>query len=435
MHCIIEPSVVSGEVYIPPSKSETMRAIVFAAMAKGVSYIENILQSPDTYAMIEGVRAFGAKVIVNGSFLEITGVGGVPKCPDHVIDVGNSGLALRFLLSLAALVKGEVLITGDESIKKRRPVKPLLEVYEKCGMQVESFDQRKDGLMSIKGKIQPGSMIIQGEDSQPVSSLLFSAAFLKGPSEVYVLKAGEKPWLDLTMYWLEFVGAGVYNESYRVFEVEGGLSYPGFTLKIGGDYSTALFPLAAAIITGGHMHVHGLNKESMQGDRKALDIFRQMGAFIEFTSKGVLTGTCYQGLKGVDVDINHCIDVLPVLSVMACFANSKTVIRGAGIARLKESNRIEVMTKQLKEMGAKVEDHIDGMVIYPSKLYGTGLFGEKDHRVVMALMVAASGAVGKSRISGPEALVKTYPTAIYDFLACGMKIDLRMKKKKKKGKK
>jgi 3-phosphoshikimate 1-carboxyvinyltransferase len=430
MHCIIEPGVVSGDVYIPPSKSETMRAIIFAAMAKGISYIDNILQSPDTYSMIEGVKAFGAKVIVNGSSLEITGVAGAPKCPDHVIDVGNSGLALRFLLSLAALVEGEVLITGDESIKTRRPVKPLLDVYAGCGMEVASFDQREDGCISIKGKINPGSMLIHGEDSQPVSSLLFTTAFLKGSSEIYVLKAGEKPWVDLTVHWLEFVGAGVYNESYRVFEVEGGLSYPGFSLKIGGDYSTALFPLVAALITGGHMQIHGLGKESMQGDRKALDIFREMGAAIEFSPEGVLTGMCYGKLKGIDVDINHCIDVLPILAVAASFASSKTIIRGAEIARFKESNRIGVMCEQLREMGAFVEDRIDGMVIYPSKLYGAHLSGEKDHRVVMALMVAASGAEGKTMISGPEALVKTYPTAIYDFLACGMKIDLKIKEEK-----
>ena len=426
MQCIVTPARVSGDVYIPPSKSESMRAIIFGAMAKGISYIDNILQSPDVYAMIEGVRAFGAKVVVDGSYIEITGVAGKPICPEKVIDVGNSGLALRFLLSLAALVEGEVLITGDESIKTRRPVKPLLDVYKQCGMEVSTFSERKDGCISIKGRIKAGSMLIQGEDSQPVSSLLFTTSFLKEPSEIYVIKAGEKPFVDLTVHWLEFVGAGVYNESYRVFEVEGGLSYSGFTMSVGGDYSTALFPLAASLITGGFMKIHGLNQETMQGDQKALDIFRKMGASIEFDYEGTLTAECSKELKGIDVDINHCIDILPVLSVVASFATTKTIIRGAEIARLKECNRIGVMTQQLSEMGAFVEDREDGMVIYPSKLYGAHLSGEKDHRVVMALMVAASGATGKSMIDGPEVLVKTYPTAIYDFLACGMKLELKV---------
>ena len=426
MRCFVEPGKVSGEVYIPPSKSETMRAIVFAAMANGTSYIENILLSPDTFSMIEGVKAFGAKARLEGSSLEVEGVCGKPICPKEVIDVGNSGLALRFLLSFACLVEGEVLFTGDKSIRTRRPVKPLLNVYKASEMKVSSFSERKDGCLSVKGTLKPGSMMIEGEDSQPVSSLLFSAAFLKGASEINVIQAGEKPFVDLTMYWLEFVGAGVYNENYRVFEVEGGASYPGFSFKIGGDYSTALFPLTAALVTGGKIAIHGLQRKSEQGDKKALEIFKQMGADIHFTTDGVLEGSLPGVLQGIDVDINHCIDVLPILSVVATFANSRTIIRGAEIARWKESDRIAVMAEQLTEMGAKIEERQDGMVIYPSELYGAHLFGAQDHRIVMALMVAAAGASGRSMIEGPEVLVKTYPTGIYDFLRCGWKIELKV---------
>ncbi|MCH9811910.1 3-phosphoshikimate 1-carboxyvinyltransferase [bacterium] len=425
MHCIIEPSVVSGEVYIPPSKSETMRAIIFAAMARGTSHIQNILLSPDTFAMLEGVEAFGAKIKLDGNCVQIEGVAGKPTCPDKVIDVGNSGLALRFLLSLASLVKGEVFFTGDTSIKTRRPVKPLLDVYKKAGMKTKTFAESKDGYLSIKGRLVAGSMMIEGEDSQPVSSLLFSAAFLEGPSEIYVIQAGEKPFVDLTMHWLESVGIGVHHDDYQVFEVDGRASYPGFSLTIGGDYSTALFPLAGALVTGGKMVVHGLDPESKQGDRKALDIFRDMGAKIAFREDKALVGHLPGKLYGVDVDINHCIDVLPILSVVATFAHTRTLIKGAEIARWKESNRIAVMVEQLSEMGARVEEKQDGILIYPSSLLGAHLSGMEDHRVVMSLMVAAAGASGKSMIEGPEALVKTYPTGIYDFMRCGWKIELK----------
>ncbi len=425
MLCRIKPSCITGEMFIPPSKSETMRAIVFASMATGESLIKNILLSPDSFAMIEGVKSFGAKVTQEGTTLKIVGVGGKPSLPDHPIDVGNSGLALRFMLGFAALVEGEVLITGDHSIKTRRPVKPLLDVYKKSGMVALSFEEREDQMLSIKGKLEPGSMMIHGEDSQPVSSMLFTTSFLDSPSEIFVLNAGEKPWVDLTMHWLEFVGAPVYHEGYRLYEVEGGASYRGFSLSIGGDYSTALFPIAAAIISGGEIKIHGLEEQSMQGDQKTLDIFRQMGAKIHFEG-GVLIARGGDGLKGVEVNINHCIDSLPILAVVAAFAKTKTIITGAGIARLKECDRIEVMTNRLKQMGANIESNCDGMTIYPSKLTGARLDGADDHRVVLSLMVAASAAKGETVLTGSEALVKTFPTAIYEFINCGMNLELEM---------
>jgi 3-phosphoshikimate 1-carboxyvinyltransferase len=425
MRCKIKGGFIGGQLFIPPSKSETMRAIIFASMAKGVSHIENILQSPDTYALIEGVRAFGVKVKDLGSSLEIEGVNGELIKPNKVIDVGNSGLALRFLLAFASLVDGEVLITGDESIRTRRPIKPLVDIFRKAKMSVVSFDESKNGIMSIKGKLKPGSMAMEGKDSQPVSAILFATSFLKGPSEIFVFNAGEKPWVDLTLHWLDFVGAHVLNHSYRWYEVEGGLSYQGFNLKVGGDYSTALFLVAAAMISKKSLAIYGLDPKSMQGDKVGLDIFRQMGAILHFLEDGALAVYPIEEIKGVEVNINNCIDILPILAVVATFATTISIITGAEIAKYKESNRIAVMEEQLKRMGAKVESLEDGMRIYPSKLKGAVLSGEKDHRVILALMVAAmSGNIGEVEIDCIESSVKTYPTAVYDFIRCGANIDL-----------
>ena len=292
-----------------------------------------------------------------------------------------------------------------KSIKNRRPVRPLLDVYKNKGMEVYSFDETKRGVISIKGKMTPGSMVIDGIDSQPVSALLFTAAFLKGPSEIFVIKAGERPFIDLTLHWLFSMGANIYREDYRLFECEGGLEYDGFEIKVGGDFSTALFPIAAAIVTRGNIRVHGLDRDSLQGDKEALDIFRLMGGDIEYDSKGVLCASCSKKLSGIEIDINHCIDVLPILAVVACFAKSKTVIKGAEITKYKECNRIAVMAKELQKMGGKVEERNDGLVIYPSSLIGSTLNGEKDHRVAMSLMVAAAGAIDRSIIEGIETLV------------------------------
>ncbi|MCH9621347.1 MAG: 3-phosphoshikimate 1-carboxyvinyltransferase [Chlamydiia bacterium] len=424
MRCTIKPSKIEGEVFIPSSKPETLRALAFAAMGSGTSTIENILISPDIYSMLDGLISFGAKIKQEGSTVEIEGVGGAPKLPNKVIDVGNSGVALRFLMGFAALVEGEVQITGDESIKTRRVVKPLLDVYKEQGMEVYSFDDTDAGVISIKGKLKSGSMMIEGKESQLVSSLLLSTAFLKGPSEIFVLNAGEKPFVDLTLHWLEVMGAGVFREEYRVFEVDGNLSYEGFAMKITGDFSSALFPIAAALVTEGKMRVFGLDEESLQPDIKALDILREMGAFVEFDDDGVLNVEYRDKLCGIEVDINHCIDTLPILAVVACFATSKTIIKGAEITRYKESNRISSMLTQLLSMGAKIEERLDGLVIYPSKLIGACVYGEKDHRVALSLMVAAAGAFDKTIIDGIECLIKAYPTGIYDFIKIGMNLEL-----------
>ena len=422
MKCIVRESIINGSVYISPSKSETMRAIVFAAMAKGVSKISNILQSPDTYAMIEGIKSFGAKVNEHGNYIEILGVGGKLVSPKQMIDVGNSGLALRFLSAMAALVEGEVLITGDESIRNRRPIIPLLDIYKKSGMIVSTFNDNGT-FISIKGKMTPGTIVVDGSDSQIISSLLFTAAFLDGDTEIFVLNPGEKPWVGLTIDWLDFIGVKVYNDSYRFYEIEGRAKYKGFCSTIGGDYSTALFTIAAAIITKGSIRIYGLKEESKQADKLVLDIFRKMGARISF-DRGRLEVSYVSSIIGVDVNINDCIDALPILSVVATFASSKTVISGAEIARLKESNRIKEMSIQLKNMGAVIEEKHDGMIIYPSTLYGAILEGKNDHRVILSLIVAASRAKGVSTINGVEAMVKSYPTGIYDFICCGMNLNL-----------
>lgn len=423
MRCIIKPSSISGDIFIPPSKSETLRAIVFASMAYGESIITNILLSPDTFVMIEGIKQFGAKVEREGTTLKIVGVGRKLQAPQKVIDVGNSGLALRFFIGLSALVGEEVLITGDDSIKKNRPVKPLLDLYRKQGIEVSSFEERSDGILSIKGKLQPGSMVIDGKDSQPVSALLFVASFLQGASEIFVLHPGEKPWVDLTMHWLSFVGAVVFNEGYRFYEVEGNSSYKGFNISIGGDYSTAMFPVAAALLSKKEVRIHGLDPKSMQGDKMTLDIFKKMGAHIYFRGE-VLFVTANEDLKGVEVDINDCIDSLPILSVVAAFAKTKTRITGATIARSKECDRIEVMSERLIQMGAKVKTHFDGMTIYPSTIKGAKLHGANDHRVVLSLMVAAAFANSASEIDGVEVCAKTFPTAIYEFCSSGLDLTL-----------
>ena len=187
----IQKSEISGDVIIPPSKSHTLRAILFSLMAKGKSVIRNYLVSGDTFAMIDAIEKFGARVHMRDQCIEVEGVLGKLQRPCDVIQAGNSGQVLRFIAGIAALVDSYVVITGDESIRIRRPVKPLLDVLTSQNVFAESAALNGHAPIIIKGPMKPGVMAIDGSDSQPVSALLIATSFLQDVSEIYVMNPGE----------------------------------------------------------------------------------------------------------------------------------------------------------------------------------------------------------------------------------------------------
>lgn len=424
MFAAVNKSVFSGSISICASKSETMRAVALAALADGTSEVRNILPSPDTYAMIEGIRAFGIKIIHNNTTLIIEGGRKHLKAPKEIIDVGNSGLALRFILAFACMVEEKVCITGDESVRTRRVVTPLLEAYKKGGLIVESFKDTGYKYLSVEGKLKPGVFEVNGRDSQIVSSLLISTVFLEKESLLIVQEPGEKPWVDLTIHFLKERGAVIEKYRYEKYVVKGGLSYRGCSFVVGGDYSTSLFPIGAALITGGHVQIQGLLPDSKQADCKGLDIFRQMGASIQFNASGNLEAYSDGELCGVKVNINDCIDVLPILCTVACFAKTRTVITGHEIAKKKESNRVDCIIEELSKMGARIEEEDGCVIVYPRNLYASEVDGCNDHRIAIALIVAGLSVDEETIVHGVECSVKSYPQLLYDFMTCGVKVDV-----------
>ena len=182
----VNSSHLMGEVIIPPSKSHTLRAILFGMMGKGKTIIHNYLPSPDTQAMMHAAKKLGATVAVFANRLEIDGLDGKIISTEDVIDSGNSGQVLRFIGCLAALSETYTVITGDRSIRHNRPVKPMLEALTRLGALAESTRQNGYAPIIIKGPLRPGKTHLSGEDSQPVSGLLIAASFLNGPSEINV---------------------------------------------------------------------------------------------------------------------------------------------------------------------------------------------------------------------------------------------------------
>lgn len=395
---------------IPPSKSHTMRALVFALMAKGKSIVRGALPSPDTEAMLAAIEQLGARVERCPEHFEIEGTGGVFLKPDAVIDAGNSGQVLRFIGALSALSAHHTVLTGDASVRKLRPIGPLLDALEQLGAHAQAMREKGHAPFTIRGPIAPGYVVMDGEDSQPVSALLMAAAFLPGPTEIEVNNPGEIPWIGFTLHWLKRFGIVVQHDRFSRYRVPGGATIAPFDFTVPGDFSSAAYPLVAALITGSELTLKGLDLSDEQGDKHLLSILLSMGADMAFNAEEQSITVRPSTLRGCTIDVNGVIDALPILAVVGCYAEGVTELIGAGIARLKESDRIHACATELKKMGACIEEREDGLCIKKSRLVGAPLFSHHDHRVALSLAVAALGARGTTTIEKADCIAKSYPT-------------------------
>lgn len=409
----IVPGKLKGSIAVPPSKSQTIRALFFGMMGRGRTVIHNPLLSTDTEAAINALTLCGAKVQLQGGSFVIEGVHGRLSCVEDVIDAKNSGLVLRFMGALAALMPTYTVITGDHSIRHRRPIAPLLQGLRQLGAFAESSRQDDFAPILIKGPMRAGRVSLCGRDSQPVSALLMATAFLEGESIIEVENPGETPWIDLTLSWFDRLKIGYEREGYARFRMKGNACYEGFTYTVPADFSSAAFPIGAALVTCSELVLENLDFSDPQGDKKLVSLLQQMGAAIETDGRRLIVKK--SKLKGCKIDVEECIDALPILAVIGCYAEGVTEISGAANARIKESDRLSAITLELKKMGAQIIEKEDGLAITSSKLSGKTLFSHHDHRIALSLAVAALGAKGSSSIEHFECTSKTYPTFLQDL--------------------
>lgn len=423
MQVTIRPSKLHGELAIPASKSHTIRSLLFALMAKGKSRIHHPLPSPDTFAMLDAIRSFGAVIDMEKEALLIEGVAGKLLPAEDVIQCGNSGQALRFIGALSALSHNYTILTGDLSIRHNRPILPLLNALTQLGAFAAS--SRLDGFAPIivKGPLKGGKATLDGRDSQPVSALLMLGAF--HPLELHVTNPGEKPWVNLTLNWFDRLGIHYENHEFERYKMKGHSQIKAFEYRVPGDFSSAAFPLVAAVLTHSEITLDRIDRKDVQGDKEIIPILESMGA--RFEAQGTkLHIKASKSLHGTRIDINHLIDALPILAVVGCFANGQTEIVNGEIARQKESDRIHSIATELKKMGADIEERPDGLIIRPSDLKGAiNLESHQDHRLAMSLSVAAMAAHGESTIRGVECVKKSYPSFFEDFARLGAQVELR----------
>lgn len=409
MKLVINKSRLSGSVEIPGSKSHTIRAEIIASLAEGVSRVRKPLVAQDTLSGLDACRLLGANIIDEDDWT-ITGVAAKPKIPDNIIDVGNSGTTLYIALGTACLVDGISVFTGDDQIR-RRPAGPIIDALNALGAKVESTRGNGMAPIIVRGPMRGGSVKLDGsKTSQYLTSLLINCPLAGGDTYIEVENLVERPYVEMTLRWLEEQGVIIENDRFERFRIPGNQSYKPFDKAIPADFSSATFFLCAAAITGSELTLLGLDMNDTQGDKAIVDMLRQMGANVEQTGSGIRIKA--DGLRGAELDLGNTPDALPALAVTACFAEGETRLVNVPQARLKETDRIAVMCKELSKMGADIEELPDGLIIRGSKLHAAEVDGHSDHRVIMALAIAGLCLEDETTIFTAEALSVTFPTFV-----------------------
>jgi 3-phosphoshikimate 1-carboxyvinyltransferase len=378
-------------------------------MAKGESTIINPLDSADTRYCLEAISILGAEIKTQDDRWIVKGTGGNILPIVDIIDVGNSGTTLYLAAGLAALGRNKITFTGDDQIKSR-PVENLLNSLKDLGADVSVLGKNGCPPFSIQGPLTGGKTSIECPTSQYLSSLLLCTPLINGNTEIKVPLLREKPYVEMTLKWLNDQFIMYDTTDFKDFFIPGGQKFEAIEKQVPGDFSSATFFLCAAAITGSTITLQGLNMADSQGDKAVVYMLKEMGCHIEIGIDYIkIEG---RPLKGCDFDLNDTPDALPALAVTACFAEGETRLFNVPQARLKETDRISVMKKELEKMGANIKELEDGLVIQGTRgktLKGKEVSGHGDHRVIMALAIAALASKEETTIDDISAVSITFP--------------------------
>ena len=419
MTCRVERSVISGRVECPPNKSYTHRAIFLASLAGGGSSVKNILASADTAATIEACRRLGADMVVEGSSVTVRSpIGTGARVPE--IDTENSGTTIRIAAGIAALYPERITLTGDESLQKR-PMQPLLDALISMGATCTSTGGRPP--ITVTGRIRGGSIRIPGELSSQFVSSLMIAAPLTGSGINMAIEGNmvSKPYLDATIATMRRFGVSVQTLiPYKRYNIAPQVYRPAeFTVPV--DFSSLALLLAAAVLNGDGVTVGASIGDLPQSDEVFIDILEQMGVEVAI-GDGEIGVKAPDRLGGGRFDLNNSPDLLPPLSILALKSSGPIEIVNVRHARLKETDRIAIIAREIAKLGVGVVERDDGLVLEPpGEARGAELDAENDHRLFMAFCIAGMH-VGGCTVSDPESVRVSYPDFIEEMRRIGAKI-------------
>ncbi|MDC0211224.1 3-phosphoshikimate 1-carboxyvinyltransferase [Candidatus Nitrosopelagicus sp.] len=416
MNCKIQKSKLNGKIICPSNKSYTHRAIFLAALSDGKSIVKKILRSNDTLATISACRGFGIeveevedKVTINNTIDSTV--------ENSMINAENSGTTIRIAIAIAALSGGNTTLTGDESLRKR-PMQPILDSLETMGVKTESDDGRPP--IHINGKIEGNEISIKGEiSSQFISALMIIAPRLPEGLTINIQgKLVSKPYVDLTIAIMKKFGVEVkIEEKYKKYQIIHQI-YKPTTFSIPSDFSNLALLLAANVLLGDGLTVEINLGDMPQGDEAIVDILEKLGVNVTLEEDMITTKSPIL-LNGGKFDLSNTPDLLPAIAILALKSEKPIELYNVKHARYKETDRIAIMSRELKKIGLDVEEKDDGMILKKSeKIHPAELNSENDHRLFMAFAIVGM-FVGDCTVSDPDAVKVSYPEFISDMKNVG----------------
>ncbi|MEI6346967.1 MAG: 3-phosphoshikimate 1-carboxyvinyltransferase [Bacteroidota bacterium] len=403
----ISPSLVNGKINAPASKSYLQRAVIAAMLAQGRSVLHNCTLCDDSKAVLSIAQSLGAKVIKDYSDIIITGGFQVPS---GELNCHESGLALRMLSPIVALLPDPITVNGSGSLLNR-PIELIIDSLSQLNIKVISNNHQLP--ITIDGNLLGGNFEIDGSNgSQLLTGLLMALPLAQKDSIISVKNLKSKPYIDITIDLLREFGICIYHDNYQQFRITGNQSYKNTNYNIEGDWSSAAFMLVAGAIAG-EIEILGVNPKSKQADIRILDVLKAVGAEISVSNESIIIKK--NNLIGFDFDAEDCPDLFPPLVALA--ANCKTPSTINGVSRLysKESNRAVSLQEEFNKIGVSINIDENRMIIKPSQIKFNTVNSHNDHRVVMATAVAALCSEQGIEIEDYECINKSYPDFFNDL--------------------
>jgi 3-phosphoshikimate 1-carboxyvinyltransferase len=395
-----------GTVRLPGSKSISNRVLLLAALAGGTTEVRGLLDADDTRVM----RAALGKLGVGARDEALTGAAGVFARKQAELFLGNAGTAIRPLTAVLAFSGGEYRLSGVPRMHER-PIGDLVDALRAMGARIDYLGAKGYPPLAIHpGRIAPGQTVrVRGDVSSQYLSALLMALPLAGGGTVAV--EGElisKPYVAITLNLMQRFGVEVRRTGWSRFDVPGtAYASPG-TMLVEGDASAASYFLAAGAIGGGPVRVEGVGRASIQGDVRFCEVLEKMGARVAL-GEDWIEASGRAPLRAFDLDFNHIPDAAMTAAVLALFADGPSALRNIASWRVKETDRIAAMAKELGKLGAGVEAGPDFLKVTPRALKsGIAVDTYDDHRMAMSLALAAFGGIAL-RINDPDCVAKTFP--------------------------
>ncbi len=412
---------ITATVEIPGSKSYTNRALILASLTKSEVRILNPLFSDDTKAMINCLKTLGIKIEVSIDEIKVCGDIWDVKDQEYKLNANLSGTTLRFLLALCCIVPGIKVLKGEGRLNER-PIAELVGALKDLGANIEYLE--KDGYPPFKitsSKLISGKTRLHGDISSQFFSSLFMIAPTIGGMEIEVIgKQISTPYLDMTIDLIEQFGVSIKNEGYKKYTIPKG-EYHKKEYIVEGDFSSAGYFFAIAVLTSSTITLKNLNPKSKQADIRILEVLKDMGNEIIMGENQIIIKG--KNLKTINIDMESFPDQAQTLAVLASFAKGKTSIKGVRSLRIKETERILALQTELNKMGIKTESTTDSLTIYGGNPRSAEIDTYNDHRMAMSFAIAGSKLSGM-RINDSEVVSKTFPDFWEKLEQIGVKADV-----------